>query len=279
MSGKTRLSLTLSKEIVKKVDNLVDGVKTRNRSHAVELLLSKALSMNNPKKAIILAGGKGTRLRPITYEIPKGMIPIRGRPILEHIISLLRKYDVREIIISIGYLGEKIEEYFGDGSKFGVNIKYVREKKPLGTGGGLNLAKQFIDDTFILINGDILMDIDISDLYSYHKEHKALATVSLTTVDDTASFGVVEMKGSQIIKFVEKPKKKESSSNLVNAGFYILEPEVFDLVPEGFSAIEKHVFPKITEKGKLFGYAFSGQWFSINNKEEYENAIKEWKGI
>jgi len=130
---KERVTITLESTLISELDDTVDGTRIRNRSHAIEFLLRKSLNHRSPKKALILAGGKGTRLRPITYEIPKPMVPIQGRPLIEHTINLLRKYDVRDITISIGYLGEKVKEYFGDGSKFGVKIRYVIENEPLGT--------------------------------------------------------------------------------------------------------------------------------------------------
>jgi len=270
---KERITVTLNKHLLSDLDNLIDGVSIR----AIEFLLKKALNRKKLKKAYILAGGKGTRLRPITYEIPKPMVPIKGRPILEHTIELLRKYDVRDVIITIGYLGEKIKEYFGDGSKFGVKITYIEEDEALGTAGALRLAKPLLDETFIMFNGDNLVNIDIESLYEFHKQGKAKATIALTTVDDPTSYGVAVLEGPRIKAFLEKPKNPPSK--LINAGVYILEPEIIDLVPKGPSMIETDVFPQILEQGKLFGYPFEGQWLPTDNTERYERAIKEWRGI
>jgi len=235
------------------------------------------------KTAFILAGGRGLRLRPLTEKLPKPLLRVQGKPMLEHVIDLMKKYGITELIISIGYLGDKIKEYFGDGSKFGVTIRYVEEDPnfPLGTAGPLKLAKKWLTKTFVMTNADELKNIDLEDMYRYHKEHKAMATIALTTVEDPSNYGVAKMLGSKIVEFVEKPKKGEAPSNLINAGLYILEPELIKYVPaeKGDVKIEIQVFPVIAKMGKLFGYRFSGQWFDTGTPERYENAIKGWQGL
>lgn len=272
---KERLTVTLEKDILSSIDKTIDGSHIKNRSHAIELLLLKAFAGNVPKKALILAGGKGTRLEPITHEIPKPLIPIKGKPILQHIIELLKKHNIREVILSVGYKKEKIKEYFGDGSKFGINIVYTEEDKSLGTAGAVKLARQYLNDTFIIINGDNLYDIDITDIYLFHKQNNAVATMALTSTKEPSAYGVVELKGNKIVDFSEKPKK--TSSNFINSGFYIAEPAILDLIPEGFAMLEKDVFPKLARQGKLFGYPFSGQWFDITTLKDYDKAIKGWR--
>jgi NDP-sugar pyrophosphorylase family protein len=277
---KKKVSMTLDSELIRKVDSMVDGVKLRNLSQAVESLLMKALVDKMPPRAFILAGGKGTRLRPITYEIPKPLVPLQGKPILEHVIDLLRLYDVRDIVLSIGYLGEKIKEYFRDEKRLGVKMTFVEEQVELGTGGPLKLAKQLLKDTFVMVNGDNLINIDLRKMYQAHCESRATATIALTTVDDPSTYGVVVLEGNKIIKFIEKPGKEQAPSKLINTGLYILEPSVVDLIPEGgYSSIEKDVFPRIAQKGELYGYLFSGQWFDTGTPERYEKALKEWHGI
>lgn len=274
---KERISLTIDKDLVEKIDTIVDGHNIKNRSHAIESLLLRAFGSNCPKKALILCGGKGTRLRPITYEIPKALMPIKGKAMLEHLFDLLKKYGINDVILSVGYMKEKIKDHFGDGSKFGVRITYVEEEEPLGTAGPIRLAKNHLDETFIVSNGDELKDINIEEMFKMHKSNGALGTLALTTVENPSHYGVVKLDGMKILEFVEKPKKIES--NLINAGFYILEPKVIKMIPDGFSSLEKDIFPKIAKKNKLFGFPFSGQWFDIGNIERYEKAIKEWKGI
>ena len=276
---KERISLTLDKKTLEKVDSKIDKLKVKNRSHAIELLLEKALRSKGISKGFILAGGKGTRLRPITHEIPKPMIPIKGRPILEHNIELLKKYDIRDIIISIGYKGDKIKEYFGNGSKFGVKISYVEEKQALGTAGPLRLAEKMLDDTFVMLNADNLFEIDLDDMYTFHKSHEGSATIALTTVSDPSSYGVAKMRGDKIMDFIEKPKKEDAPSKLINAGLYILEPEVVELVPKETREIkiETEIFPKLAKRNELFGYPFPGYWNDVGTMERYENAVKEWR--
>ncbi len=270
---KERISLTLNKSVLEKVDRVVDKTKLRNRSHAIEFLVSKALNLKVPSKAFILAGGMGTRLRPITYEIPKALIPLKGKPLIEHMIELLRDAGLRDIIISIGYLGDKIKEHLGNGSKFGVNIDYVNESEPLGTGGPLKLAKPLLNDTFVMMNGDEYKMVDIADMYEFHKQQGALATIGLTTVSEPSKYGVAELKGTRVVGFKEKPK--DPQSNLINAGIYILEPEVIDMLPNGKSMIETDLFPKLARKGELSGYHFEGPWYDLGDLQRYEHAIKE----
>lgn len=275
---KERVTLTLDHNLLKQVDSRVDGYTIKNRSHAIELYLMQALGGHTPKKALILAGGKGTRLKPITHEIPKPLIPVHGKPLIQHTIELLKKYNIKEIIISVGYMKEKIKQALGDGHHLGVNITYVEEQTPLGTAGPLALAKPLLKETFVMSNADELKEIDLADMYRFHKESGSKATIALTTVADPGKYGVVRLNGNKIVEFVEKPKGAPPS-NLINSGLYILEPEVIDYVPKGFAMVEKDVFPKIAKEGKLFGYSFSGQWYDTNTLESYEHALKSWKDI
>lgn len=276
---KERITLTIDTEILKKIDSSVDGFKIKNRSHAVEMHLLSSLGANRPKKAFILAGGRGTRLKPITDEIPKPLIPVQGKPVLEHCIDLLKKYGITEIIISVGYKADNIKEYFGDGRKFGVSIIYVEEQKPLGTAGPLKLAQEFLKETFVMCNADELKNVDLVDMYMLHKENNSLGTIALTTVEDPSSYGVAKLKGNQILDFIEKPSKEEAPSNLISAGLYILEPEILKYLPEEIGSLERDIFPKLAKEGKLFGYHFEGQWFDTGTLERYEKAINGWKGL
>lgn len=272
---KKRVTLTIDKNILEQVDKNIDRYKVKNRSHAVELLLLKALGANVPKQALILAGGKGTRLTPITREIPKPLVPLHGKPVLEYSLDLFKKFGIKDILISIGFKGEKIKEYFGDGKRFGVNITYIEESEPLGTAGPLRLAKKFIKGSFIMCNADELKDIDLIDMFMSHKKNNAAATIALTSVEDTSRYGVAKLAGDKILEFVEKPSKEKAPSNFINSGLYILNPEVVDYVPEGFAMLENDVFPELAKEGKLFGYPFSGYWKPIGNFQQYEEAISD----
>lgn len=276
---KERVTLTIEKEILEKVDHSINGSDVKNRSHAVELLLTKAFGENKPSKAIILAGGKGTRMKPHTNFLPKTMLRIQDKPVLEHNIELLKRHGIKDIIISIGYRGGKIKEYFGDGSQLGVNISYIEEKTPLGTGGPLNLLKGKIDDTFLLMNGDELKEIDLEDMFVFHRKNKGIATIALTTVEDPSNYGVAVMNGNKVMTFIEKPSKQNAPSNLINAGLYILEPEVLRNIPEGFFLIENDVFPRLASNEKLLGYVFSGQWYDTGTPDRFSQAESEWNGL
>jgi NDP-sugar pyrophosphorylase family protein len=276
---KERVTLTLDKKILESVDRMVNGIDIRNRSHAIELILSKHLGMRELKTAVILCGGEGTRLRPITYETPKALVPVHGKPLVEHMFDLLKKYGVNDIILSVGYLKEKIIAEKANWSRLGLDISFVEESKPLGTGGPLRLAKERLTKAFIASNGDELKNINIIDMYEAHKRNRALATIALTTVDDPSQYGVARLEGERIIEFVEKPKKNEAPSNLISAGFYIMEPEVVRMIPAGACSLEKEIFPKLAGMGRLYGFPFSGQWFDTGTLERYERALKMWKGI
>ncbi|MCK5023689.1 MAG: NTP transferase domain-containing protein [Candidatus Aenigmarchaeota archaeon] len=276
---KERITLTIEDKILEKVDRMVDGINIRNRSHAVESILSKHMNFRELDTALILVGGKGTRLRPITYEIPKALVPVQGKPLIEHMFDLLKKYGVTDVLLSVGHMKEKIMEKKAEWERLGMSINFVEETEPMGTAGPIALAKDRLKKTFIASNGDELKNINIMDMYDFHKKNNALATIALTTVSDPSQYGVAKLDGSRIMDFIEKPSKEDSPSNLINAGFYILEPEVAEMIPKRNCSIEKEIFPKLAKMGRLYGFPFSGQWFDTGNMERYEKALKEWKGI
>ncbi|HLC62024.1 MAG TPA: sugar phosphate nucleotidyltransferase [Candidatus Nanoarchaeia archaeon] len=276
---KERITITLDKNLICQIDKRVDGLGIKNRSQEIENLLSESLGTNIPRKAVLLVGGKGTRLKPLTDKTPKALLEVHKKAVTEHIFDLLKKYGIRDIILCVGHLKDKIKDYFGDGSNFGVNIAYIEEDEPLGTAGPLKLAKKYLKGSFIVSNGDELKNINIPRMFRLHKRKDALATIALTTVEDPSHYGVARLDGSRIIEFVEKPKKEEAPSNLINAGFYIMEPEVIDMIPNGFSMLEKDVFPKLAKLGRLRGFPFAGQWFDIGTIERYKLAEKQWKGV
>lgn len=272
-----RITITIKKDILRRIDSMVDGSEIRNRSHAIENLIFRSLSKTGLDTALIMAGGEGANLRPITYEIPKPLIPIRSRPILEWQINMLKRFDVTNILLSLDYMGYKIEDYFGDGKRFGVDITYIKEEKPMGTAGAISLAKDFISKNFLLLNVDTLMDPNVQEMYEFHKKHKKLATVMLTTVDDPSHFGVVKMRGNQILKFVEKPRLNKAPSKLINAGLCIFDRSVADLVPRRRMMIEE-LFSKLSREEQLVGFLHDGMTFDVGTSKGYEKAIKEWKG-
>lgn len=274
-----RLTITLKKEVLKELDAYIDGNRIRNRSHAIEYVLAKYFAPKI-KKALVLAGGQGLKMRPFTYEMPKAMIPVNGRPVLEYIIENLRRYDVRELLISLGHQGNKIKQYFGNGAKFGVKITYLDQgKAEVGTAAPIIQAKKLIgDNPFIVYYGDVLANIDLSDMIDFHLANGALATLALTSVNKSSDWGVVRLQGSRVYSFLEKPDQRKDLSKVINAGVYIFEPAIFNSLNPQMKRLEKEVFPKLVEQRKLFGYMFSGQWFDVGDPEIYQQAVKKWKG-
>jgi NDP-sugar pyrophosphorylase family protein len=270
---KERVTLTIEREILQKIDSRINSVDIKNRSHAIELLLTKALGENKPQQAIILAGGK------FDQKLPSAMQRVQNKPLLEHNIELLKKYGIKDIVISIGAKGEIIKEYFGDGKELGVNISYIEENEPLGTAGPLYKLKGKIESTFVLLNADELKNIDLEDLFEFHRSNKSTATMALTTIADPTKYGVAVMNGHRIMTFIEKPTKEHAPSKLINAGLYILEPEVIKMVPEGYAMLEQDILPRLAGQDKLLGYVFGGQWFDTSSQQKIVEAERDWSGI
>lgn len=230
-------------------------------------------------RAIILAGGLGTRLRPLTDETPKPLLPISGKPIIEHAILNFKKHGIKDIILSIGYRAEKIKEYFGDGGKWDVNIEYCIEDAPLGTGGALKKAAQNIEDTFLAINGDNLADFDWTQALKTHRENNAKITLQLFPVEDVTKYGIARLDNGKIVEFIEKPTVEQAPSNLNNAGGYILEKEVLEILPDGFCMIEKDCFEKLASAGVVFAHHHESQWYPTDTIEKYTHADKNFKPL
>lgn len=222
-------------------------------------------------KALLLAGGKGTRLKPLTNNLPKPMVPILGIPLLKRTIMHLKQFGIDEIILSICYQPTEIFSCFGNGDELGIKITYVREDIPLGTGGAIKNAESLINDTFIVLNSDIVSDVNLSDLIKFHKSKKGIATIALTSVPNPTQYGVVELNDGYILSFKEKPQLSEVTSNLINAGIYIFEPQIFKHIPNNMViSIEKDIYPLLINKGfKLSGYHKSFYWMDIGTPEKY----------
>ena len=234
-------------------------------------------------KAIILAGGEGTRLRPLTNTIPKALVDINGKTLTEHAIVLLKRFGATEFILSLCYMADKVRQYFGNGSKFGTKIDYVVEKTLLGTAGPLILLKKEgkrIKETFIMINGDNLFSLNFKKMLEVHKKNKAIGTIALTKTKDVTTSGVVRLEGSKIVEFVEKPKKEDAPSDFISSGYYILEPEVFDFLPNKEKVMMEHdIWPALAKAGKLYGYYDSGLWFDTGTFSRLDEVRKKWKGL
>ncbi len=232
-------------------------------------------------KAFILAGGEGTRLRPVTYEIAKPLLPVKGKPLLQWNIELCERVGVKEIVLAVGYKHEQIEERFGNGEKLGVQLHYNVEDKFLGTAGALKFAEDFFkgEEKFIMMNGDECKDVDFAALDKVLERNDAIAAIALTSIEYTAAGGVVKLDGEKIVNFDEKPKGERKGRKLINAGAYVLSPRILDYIPAGkMVSIEKEVFPQMVEEGKAFGIECVPQFYQTDTFERYEKAIFGWKG-
>lgn len=275
---RSRITITLDAQILKKIDRLIDKKKIRNRSHSIEYILNQ-YTMSKVNKAVILAGGRGTQLRPYTYEIPKPLLPVKGTPILEHLILQLKKNGITEIIIAISYLGEKIKDYFGDGSKWGVSIEYSEESDNLQTGGAVKKIKDKLnDESFLVIHGDILTDISFADLIQYHKDQGTVATVALTTTGTPKEFGQIKMQGTKLMDFYPTSENPDLKSHLIHTGIYAFEPDIFNYFPKNEKEFSlEDIVRELIKERKVNGFVFEGKWYDVGNPENYELAIKEYK--
>jgi mannose-1-phosphate guanylyltransferase / phosphomannomutase len=226
-------------------------------------------------KAVIMAGGFGTRLRPLTSNIPKPMVPMVNRPIMEHIVELLKAHGIKDIISTLFYQPDVIMGHFGNGSNFGINMQYRKAEADYGTAGSVRNAKDFLDERFLIISGDVLTDFDLTAAIRFHEEKKAKATLLLTRVPNPLQFGVVLTKeDGKITRFLEKPSWGEVFSDTINTGIYILEPDVLDLIPEKREFdFSKNLFPLLLERDMgLYGYIAKGYWKDIGSLNEYQDA-------
>ncbi len=229
-------------------------------------------------KAVIMAGGEGTRLRPLTSNAPKPMLPIANVPMMEHVINLLRKHGFDEIVVTVAFLANAIKTYFGDGSEFGVTMHYAHEAVPLGTAGSVGNARHLLNERFLVISGDVMTDMDLGALVAFHDEHKAIATIGLTPVENPLDFGIViTREDGTIERFLEKPTWGQVFSDTINTGIYVLEPSIFDYIPEGRSVdFSGEVFPQLLAEGlPLYGAVAEGFWEDVGTLDAYLNAHKD----
>ena len=224
-------------------------------------------------KAVILAGGKGTRLKPYTTVFPKPLMPIGDKPILEIVVQQLKSHGFNGIIMAVGHLAELIMTFFNDGSKYDINIKYTREDKPLGTAGPLALMKEELNETFLMMNGDVLTTLDFSDLVNYHKRNGAIATIALKKRDVKIDFGVVEIDdGNSIVGYKEKPK----IDYLVSMGVYAFEPIVLEYIKPNEYLDFPDLIKKLISNGETVkGYVYDGYWLDIGRPDDYERASRD----
>jgi mannose-1-phosphate guanylyltransferase len=224
-------------------------------------------------RAVILVGGRGTRLRPITYDIPKALVPLRNQPFMGYMVDFLRSGGVEGAVLSLGYLPDPIQEYFaGREDLDGFSIDYAVEDRALGTAGGIKNAGKYLDGgPLIVVNGDVLTGMDLRAAIERHRATGALATITLTSVEDPTAYGLVEVDHEMLVhRFLEKPAYDEVTTNLINAGVYVLEPEVLDMIPASREvSIEREIFPELQLQGQLYAYVSSSYWKDIGTPRSY----------
>jgi mannose-1-phosphate guanylyltransferase len=229
-------------------------------------------------QALILVGGEATRLRPLTLNMPKAMVPVLNIPFLEHVIGYLSSHMVKEIILAQGHLPQPMIDYFQDGSRFHVKLVHALETQPLGTGGAIKNAQPYLNGTFLVLNGDIFTDLDITAMLKFHREKKAIATIALTPVEDPTAFGLVETdKEGRVTRFLEKPRWDQVTTNMINAGTLIMEEQVLKDIPaETKYSYERQLFPKLLERGEpIYAYPSRAYWIDIGTPEKYLQLHKD----
>jgi mannose-1-phosphate guanylyltransferase len=221
-------------------------------------------------QALILAGGEGTRLRPLTTTVPKPVVPLVDRPFIAFMLDWLRSHDVHDVVMSCGHLASGVRNVLGDGSAYGIMLRYVEEPRPMGTGGALKYAASLLDERFLMLNGDVLTDIDLTAQIAQHERTGAQATLALTPVEDPSSYGLVRTgDGGEVTEFVEKPAPDQIDTRNISAGAYVLERSVLELLAEDQPAsIERDVFPRLVGQG-LYGFVSNGYWLDIGTPERY----------
>ncbi len=222
-------------------------------------------------QALILAGGEGTRLRPLTSTVPKPVVPLVDRPFMAFMLEWLKRHGVDDVVMSCGFLASGVRNVLGDGSAYGIRLRYVEEPRPLGTGGALKFCEELLDERFLMLNGDVLTDMDITAQLAQHERTGAVGTLALTPVEDPSAYGLVRLQDDgQVREFVEKPSADQIDTNLVSAGAYILERDVVSMIePDRKVSIEREIWPALVGDG-LYGFAHEGAyWMDIGTPERY----------
>ncbi len=257
-----RISITIRDDLLRKLDSTVDNVRVRNRSHAVESLLEEKFT-SSTVDAFILAGD------------PDCMVRIGDKPLLARTLALLRDQKFEKVLLgTLSPGGKTVSDYFGSGTKTGLEIRYMEQKERVGTAATLRKAKNHLTSTFLLIYGDNYFNFDLQELVSFHKQTGAIATMALTTVRTPTKYGVVELQGRQVVGFNEKPSK--SDSYLVSAGVLVFDSKIFSAIPESAKSLEKDVFPGLIATNRLSGCVVSGKWIPIEEGKDAEAVSKEF---
>jgi mannose-1-phosphate guanylyltransferase/phosphomannomutase len=272
MRQKSRLTITLPTDLLHQVDNQVDGKTIRNRSHAIELLVRTGLQPSITT-AVILAGG------PEAKKNIAGLQNIAGRPLLAVTLENLRHHGIREVLIAAGQAEREVKEIFGTGDKFGIEIRYLAEKKPLGTAGVLKRAESLLrGNPFLVVHGDVLTDINLSDLFSFHLREDTLVTLSVKPRISEKNYGQAFLQGNKIVRFMERGEV--GGISIVNTGIYVVKPELLKRFPKSKSfSMEAEVLPDLAVEGQLSAFLFQGFWSDVTDKKAYQAAIRQWPGL
>ncbi|MDP3971027.1 MAG: sugar phosphate nucleotidyltransferase [bacterium] len=267
--GKERLTITMRKDVLASLDKFIDGKKIRNRSHAIEYIVGHYLGAGIDTCVILAAGKEEQSTSPL--------LRIQNRPVIAYTIELLRQAGIHKIILVTSGGRQDLQKYLGDGSQWKINITYIEDYKGTGTAHSLHLAKDYIKDTFILMYGDILIDIDIQEIVKFHKEQDdVISTMAVTGCSNMSLYGVTELQGSRVYRIIEKPQA-HTKSNLVYSGMSVCEPSLLDYLDiKNKNYITRDVMPDLAHRGQVAGYPFTGKWFDISHPEEYELAQQQW---
>lgn len=260
MANLSRVTITIKRDLLKKLDGFVDGTQIKNRSHAIEFLLSKSFS-SCPKTAVILAGGRGIKSGKET--VSRTLAKEGKRTFIENILLWLGKNGIENVIISAGDLSDSVKKVIGDGTTYNVKISYL-----LGDTGTADVVKKLkgkINESFLVMNGDVFSEINLDEMFEFHKKNNAVCTIAVTSVKEPANFGNVVLQGDKVVNFIEKPRLGREKSYLINAGIYIMDPSIFDRVSSGHKSLEKDLFPLLARKGELGGYNINSEWTSVDN--------------
>ena len=268
VNRKKILEISLLKKIFQ-----IPVIDNNNKVIGIYVLDELIKSKNKSNLVIIMAGGRGVRLRPLTKNTPKPMLKVGNKPILQNILEKFRDNDYKSFIISVNYKSKIIKDYFGDGAKFGVNIQYIEEKVRLGTAGALSLIKKKISEPFFVINGDLMISLDFEKMMSFHYEHNSMATMCIKEYNFNSSYGEVKLKNENIISIDEKPKHKY----YINGGIYILDPKCLSFVPKKFYDMPSLFKKIISKKYKTISFPLKENWLDIGKIEDYKLALTQFK--
>lgn len=268
--GKERLTITMRKDVLVSLDKYIDGDTIRNRSHAIEYIVGRYLGAGIDTCVILASGREDQSI--------KCLRRVENRPVIAYTIELLRQANIRNIIMVINKKCPDIQKYLGNGSQWKVNIQYVEEENPTGTAQSLALVKGMVNNTFLLMYGDILVDIDVQELVRFHRDmDHVVMTLAVTAASNPSLFGVAELQGNRVYRLIEKPSQY-NKSNLVVSGVAVCDPKLLELLPENCENkyLARDILPDLAHRGQIGGYPFATKWFDVSHQDEYEKAQQEW---